>query len=181
MFFKTGMWKNTHPSGQKGHHGTHGTSEGPMSDVPFFVWAYPGHKLCPFEGMTGLMPFDLAFWPNTGRRGISGQLVGHHEGQRRPNGPLPPPSPRVYLAESVCPRNIDTAENYTSVQRSQHITQADLRVFGQSYLANCSSVDGQAAFLGELSDHRHIEYFQSIERFWEPGLPHELPARVETS
>lgn len=94
---------------------------------------------------------------------------------------LPPPSPRVYLAESVCPRNIDTAENYTSVQRSQHITQADLRVFGQSYLANCSSVDGQAAFLGELSDHRHIEYFQSIERFWEPGLPHELPARVETS
>ena len=87
-FFKTGMWKNTHPSGQKGHHGTHGTSEGPMSDVPFFVWAYPGHKLCPFEGMTGLMPFDLAFWPNTGRRGISGQLVGHHEGQRRPNGPL---------------------------------------------------------------------------------------------
>ena len=39
------------------------------------------------RAMTGLMPFDLAFRPNTGWRGISGQLVGHHEGQRRPNGP----------------------------------------------------------------------------------------------
>ena len=53
MFFKTGVWKNTHPSGQKGHHRTHGTSEGPMSDVPFFVWAYPGHYSCPFEGNDG--------------------------------------------------------------------------------------------------------------------------------
>ena len=63
MFFKTGMWKNTPPSGQKGHYRTHGTSEGPMSDVPFFVWAYPGALL---RALTGLMPFDLAFWPNTG-------------------------------------------------------------------------------------------------------------------
>jgi hypothetical protein len=54
------------------------------------------------------------------------------------------------------------AEKYTSVQRSQHLTQADPRVFGQSYVANCSSVDGQAAFLREALDHRHVDYFQSL-------------------
>ncbi|KAL2440885.1 hypothetical protein ABEF95_008226 [Exophiala dermatitidis] len=70
-------------------------------------------------------------------------------------------------------------EKYTAVQRSQHLTQADPRVFGQSYVANCSSVDGQAAFLGESSDHRHIDYFQSLEKFREQGLPCKLPAHLE--
>jgi hypothetical protein len=65
------------------------------------------------------------------------------------------------------------------VQRSQHLTQADPRVFGQSYVANYSSVDGQAAFRGEESDHRHIEYFQSMEKFHEEGLPDKLPAHLE--
>jgi hypothetical protein len=65
------------------------------------------------------------------------------------------------------------------VQRSQHLTQADPRVFGQSYVANCSSVDGQAAFLGEAPDHRHVDYFQSLEKFREPGLPCALPAHLE--
>jgi hypothetical protein len=40
-------------------------------------------------------------------------------------------------------------------------------VFGQSYVANFSSVDGQAAFRDEDSDHRHIEYFQGLEKFRE--------------
>jgi hypothetical protein len=62
------------------------------------------------------------------------------------------------------------------VQRSQHLTQADPRVFGASYVANCSSVEGLAAFLGESTDHRHIDYFQGLERFREPGLPGKLPA-----
>jgi hypothetical protein len=44
------------------------------------------------------------------------------------------------------------------------MTQADSRVFSQSYGANCSSVDGQAAFRDEESDHRHIDYFQSLEK-----------------
>jgi hypothetical protein len=70
-------------------------------------------------------------------------------------------------------------EKYTPVQRSQHLTQADPRVFGQSYVANCSSVDGQAAFLGEALDHRHVDYFQSLEKFRESGLPCELPAHLE--
>jgi hypothetical protein len=67
------------------------------------------------------------------------------------------------------------------VQRSQHLTQADPRVFGAAYVAQCSSVDGQAAFLGEDSDNRHIEYFQGLERFHEQGLPNKLPvARRES-
>lgn len=33
-------------------------------------------------------------------------------------------------------------EIYTEVQRSQHSTQADPRIFGQAYVANTSSVDG---------------------------------------
>ena len=72
-------------------------------------------------------------------------------------------------------------EIYTEVPRSQHLTQADPRIFGQSYVANTSSVDGQAAFLGEQVDHSHIDYFQSLEKFREPGLPCELPAHVEES
>jgi hypothetical protein len=67
------------------------------------------------------------------------------------------------------------------VQRSQHLTQADPRIFGAAYVAQCSSVNGQAAFLGEDSDDRHIEYFQGLERFHEQGLPDELPvARRES-
>ena len=70
-------------------------------------------------------------------------------------------------------------ELYTEVQRSQHLTQADPRIFGQAYVANTSSVDGQGAFLGEPTTHKHIDYFQGLGRFREPGLPCELPARLE--
>jgi hypothetical protein len=76
---------------------------------------------------------------------------------------------------TLCP------ERYSAVQRSQHLTQADPRVFGQSYVANCSSVNGQDAFLGESTDHRHIDYFQGLEKFREHGLPCELPANRKES
>ncbi|EXJ95819.1 hypothetical protein A1O1_00943 [Capronia coronata CBS 617.96] len=46
-------------------------------------------------------------------------------------------------------------------------------------MANCSSVDGQAAFREEESDHRHVEYFQGLEKFRENGLPTRLPAHLE--
>lgn len=49
-------------------------------------------------------------------------------------------------------------ELYIEVQRSQHLTQADSRIFGQAYVANASSVDGQGAFLGEVTNHKHIDY-----------------------
>jgi hypothetical protein len=48
-------------------------------------------------------------------------------------------------------------------------------------MANCSAVDGQSAFLGEPSDHRPIDYFQSLEMFREAGLPCTLPIRLEES
>lgn len=51
-------------------------------------------------------------------------------------------------------------ERYTKVQWSQHLTQDNLRVFDQSYVANTSSVDGQVTHLGEMADHSHINYFQ---------------------
>ena len=70
-------------------------------------------------------------------------------------------------------------ERYTEVQRSQHLTQGDPRVFGQSYVAETSSVDGQSAFLCELADHDHIDYFQGLEKFRERGLPCELPSHLE--
>jgi hypothetical protein len=65
------------------------------------------------------------------------------------------------------------------VQRGQHLTQADRKVFGQSYVANCSSVAGLETFLGEPTDHDHVNYFQSLEKFREQGLPCELPAHLE--
>jgi hypothetical protein len=37
-------------------------------------------------------------------------------------------------------------------------------------------VEGLAAFLGEETDHRHVEYFQGLGRFREQGLPGKLPA-----
>ena len=67
-------------------------------------------------------------------------------------------------------------EKYTEVQRSQHINQSDPRVYGQSYIANTSSVDGRRAFIGEEVQHDHIEYFQGFASLREKGLPSVLSA-----
>jgi hypothetical protein len=45
---------------------------------------------------------------------------------------------------------------YTETERPQHITRSDPRIFSQSYVANYSSVDEQAAFLGEVAQYDHI-------------------------
>ena len=75
--------------------------------------------------------------------------------------------------------NFELLERYTKVQRSQYLIQADPRIFGQSYVADCSSVDGQAIFLREANDHRHIEFFQGLKKFREPGLPYEFRVALE--
>ena len=72
-----------------------------------------------------------------------------------------------------------SVERYTAVERSQHILQSDTRVFGQSYVANCSSVDGRSAFLGEAPDHSPASFFQGYGQFCEPGAPTELPAAMK--
>ena len=40
-------------------------------------------------------------------------------------------------------------------------------------------MDGQGALLDKATEHDHINYFQSLERFYEPGLPYELPVHME--
>ena len=57
--------------------------------------------------------------------------------------------------------------------------QTDPRIYGQSYIANCSSIDGQGAFLDEPAETYHIEYLQGVSRFQETGLPCRLPAERE--
>ncbi|KAL6714267.1 hypothetical protein ACLMJK_007690 [Lecanora helva] len=51
------------------------------------------------------------------------------------------------------------SERYTRVQLAQHLTQADKKVFGTSYMANMSSCDGKSAFLNEEAQKDHIEFF----------------------
>jgi hypothetical protein len=51
--------------------------------------------------------------------------------------------------------------------------------FRSKLRSELSSVDGQGAFLRENCDYSHIDFFQSLERFREQGLPHDLPARLE--
>lgn len=70
---------------------------------------------------------------------------------------------------------------YTAVQRSQHITQQDERVYGRSYIANTSSCDGKAAFLNEKPQYDHVNFFQSFAKFHEQGLPTKLPAEREAA
>ena len=67
---------------------------------------------------------------------------------------------------------------YTETERAQHLTHGDRRVFGQSYVANTSSVDGKGAFLGEKrkDENDHVDFFQSYSLYHEKGLPTEIPA-----
>ena len=76
---------------------------------------------------------------------------------------------------------INNIERYTAVERSQHLTQMDPRIFGEKYVANTSSVDGKRAFLKEAAHHDHVEYFQSFAKFCEKGLPTSLPAERDAT
>ena len=72
-------------------------------------------------------------------------------------------------------------EGYTEVQRSQYINQSDPRIYGQSYVANTSSVDGRRRFADEEPQHDFIDYFQGFAQFRKRGLPRELPAKERVS
>jgi len=74
---------------------------------------------------------------------------------------------------------MNDTERYTEVERSQHITQNDPRIYGQSYMANTSSVCGKTAFWNEAAQHDYVDYFQSFAKFREKGLPSRLPAERE--
>ncbi|KAH7175723.1 hypothetical protein EDB81DRAFT_17988 [Dactylonectria macrodidyma] len=83
-------------------------------------------------------------------------------------------APRIHSIRREVGRQLDKL--YTPVERSQHVGQADLNVWGRSYVAAVSSCDGLRAFLREKTNHEAVEYFQGIERFRQPGLPTTLPA-----
>ncbi|KZL81211.1 hypothetical protein CI238_13164 [Colletotrichum incanum] len=86
-------------------------------------------------------------------------------------------APSVHQIRRFLGQQVD--KRYTEVERSQHINQSDTRIFGASYVADCSSVDGLSAFLGQTADHTPNDYFQGLEKFRERGAPTVLPARIE--
>ncbi|KAG4258505.1 hypothetical protein FPRO03_03459 [Fusarium proliferatum] len=83
----------------------------------------------------------------------------------------------IHMIRREVGKQID--KRYTEVERSQHLTQADKAVFGQSYTADISSCDGMSAFLREKPDHRAVEYFQGLTQFRQEGLPTQLPAALK--
>ena len=76
---------------------------------------------------------------------------------------------------------MNNLERYTEVQRSQHLTQADRRVFGRDYMASTSDVCGKTAFWNEPAQHDHVDFFQSFAKLREKGLPSSLPAEKEAA
>ncbi|KAJ5471326.1 hypothetical protein N7530_008683 [Penicillium desertorum] len=64
---------------------------------------------------------------------------------------------------------------------SQIYGHKDAGTYPKEYLLHCSSIDTVSAVLGEEEQSSHIEYFQGFERFYERGLPGELPAGIEAS
>ena len=85
--------------------------------------------------------------------------------------------PTVHAIRRELGKKVDKL--YTPAQRSQHLTQADINVFGTSYLARTSAVDGVHAFHDESIESDHITYFQGTRQFQESGLPCRLPASLE--
>lgn len=74
---------------------------------------------------------------------------------------------------------MNEAERYTEVERSQHLTQNDPKVYGASYVANTSSACGKSAFANEEAKHDHVNVFQSFSLLRETGLPDKLPAKMK--
>ncbi|KAF7134197.1 hypothetical protein CNMCM5793_005925 [Aspergillus hiratsukae] len=68
---------------------------------------------------------------------------------------------------------------YSSAHAAQILTHKSKSIYGNDYLANCSSVDVVNALIGRPADHTHIEYFQGYGQFHEHGLPRRLPIEEE--
>lgn len=67
-------------------------------------------------------------------------------------------------------------EHYSSAMVAQVLTQKDDKVYGQDYVAHCSSISTVDEALKEEEDTTHINYFQSYTQFHETGLPCKLRA-----
>ncbi|PYH76412.1 hypothetical protein BO82DRAFT_321834 [Aspergillus uvarum CBS 121591] len=72
-------------------------------------------------------------------------------------------------------------EKYSLTHTAQILTQKSTAVFGNNYLADCSSVDATNTVRRKPVEHTHVEYFQGFGQFHEAGLPRRLPFEEEQS
>ncbi|PTU20531.1 hypothetical protein P175DRAFT_0531869 [Aspergillus ochraceoroseus IBT 24754] len=72
-------------------------------------------------------------------------------------------------------------EKYSLTHTAQILTQKSTAVFGNNYLADCSSVDATNTVRRKPVEHGHVEYFQGFGQFHEAGLPRRLPFEEEQS
>ncbi|PYH76431.1 hypothetical protein BO82DRAFT_347115 [Aspergillus uvarum CBS 121591] len=72
-------------------------------------------------------------------------------------------------------------EKYSLTHTAQILTQKSTAVFGNNYLADCSSVDATNTVRRKPVEHAHVEYFQGFGQFHEAGLPRRLPFEEEQS
>lgn len=137
------------------------TSEDGTTHLPFHDWAQNKYVLrkCTVGGGMTEDKMPRAAFQTIFRRAL--RSAGY------------PNEASVHAIRRQLGKKID--QNYSEVQRSQHLTQSDTRVFGTSYVANCSSVDGDSMFTGRERDDTVTEYFQGLQQFREPGLPASLP------
>lgn len=82
----------------------------------------------------------------------------------------------MYLIDITC-----FTENYTPVQRSQHLTQFDIQIFDEKYIANTSSVNGRSTFFNTSVQHDHVEHFQFCASIRERDLSLQLPVQHEAA
>jgi hypothetical protein len=77
------------------------------------------------------------------------------------------------------------AGKYGSALVSQIYGHKGPETYAKDYVLHCSSINTVAAVLDEDPDAEegsdHIEYFQGFDRYYEPGLPSTLPAKIEQS
>lgn len=85
---------------------------------------------------------------------------------------------RILFVLSIKLTFSNSLERYTAAERSQHLIHHDPRIFGTSYVAHTSSVNGRNAFLDEPKSHIAVDYLQGLEQFREVGLPLRLPTQL---
>ena len=85
------------------------------------------------------------------------------------------------VPKSICLQSLlkFCAGKYSSAHVAQILSHKSKSVYGNDYLANCSSVDVLNTLMGKPADNTHIDFFQGFSRFHEHGLPRRLPIEEE--
>ena len=106
------------------------------------------------------------------RRDVAQVFLEFHHSQRDGSCWLHGRAISVHAVRRGAAKEID--KTYNQAQRSQHMLHNDPSVFS-SYVANCSTIDGDFAFTHRTRDDSISVYCQSLSQFCEPGLPINLP------